>query len=82
MNVTIYSTTTCSFCHVLYTWLDNNNIPFRKVLTDEDPAGMEEFMSVCDGAISVPLTVITDEHGVQTKITGLDRPKLKVALGL
>jgi glutaredoxin 3 len=82
MDVTIYSTTTCGFCHVLYSWLEENNIKFKKIMTDEDPGGMEEFLQVCEGSIAVPLTIVTDKDGNKTKITGLDRPKFKKVLGI
>jgi glutaredoxin 3 len=82
MDVLIYSTTTCSFCHTLYSWLDNNKIKFKKILIDEDPAGMEEFMAVCDGVIGVPLTVITDKDNVKIKITGVDLRKFRSALSV
>lgn len=41
---------------------------------------MEKFIEVSDGSIAVPLTVITDESGKQTKITGFDRLKFKQLL--
>jgi glutaredoxin 3 len=82
MDVTIYSTTTCSFCHALYSWLDDNNVKFKKIMTDEDSDGMEKFLEVCDGSIAVPLTVITDNTGQQTKIVGFDRKKLKAVLNI
>jgi hypothetical protein len=66
----------------LYSWLDDNNVKFKKILTDEDSDGMEEFLKVCDGSIAVPLTVITDDTGKQTKISGFDRPKFKAILGI
>ncbi len=82
MNITIYSTTTCSFCHALYSWLDKQNIPFKKVVTDDDPAGMAEFMSVNDGNFGVPFSVIEDDAGNITKILGFDQGKFKKVLGI
>lgn len=82
MNITIYSTTTCATCHLVTSWLDKKEIPYAKLNTDEDPNAMMEFMSVNDGAIGVPFTVITDDQGVQTKIVGFDQGKFKSALGL
>jgi len=63
-------------------WLDSKNITYKKVVTDEDPAGMMEFMKVNDGAIGVPFTVIKDGDGNTTKISGYDQGKFKQVLGL
>lgn len=82
MNVTIYSTTTCATCHLVTSWLDKNQIPFTKKNTDIDEAAMDEFMTVNDGMIGVPFTVITADDGAQTKIMGFDQAKFKTALNL
>ena len=82
MDITIYSTTTCTFCHVLTVWLDQHKISYTKKITDEDPVAMEEYLSVSDGAIGVPFTVIKDAHGKVTKILGFDQKKFKETLGL
>ena len=39
-------------------------------------------MNVNDGAISVPLTIIKDGSGNETKISGFDQGKFKQVLGL
>jgi len=82
MNITIYSTTTCAFCHVLTAWLDKENIAYTKKNTDEDETALAEFMSVNDGMMGVPFTVIKDNDGKETKILGFDQPKFKQALGI
>ena len=82
MSIVIYSTSTCSACEVLMEWLDKQGISYDHKITDEDPAAMAEFMSVNDGMIGVPFTVITAEDGTQTKISGYDQLKFKQALGL
>ena len=82
MDIKIYSTTTCAFCHALTEWLDAKGFPYKKVNTDEDPAEMAEFMSVNDGNVGVPFTVITATDGSMTKIVGFDQRKFKEALGV
>ena len=79
-SVTIFSTTTCSSCKVLMTWLDKENDPFSKKMTDQDEGAMAEFMIVNDGAFGVPFTVIEYESGPKTKIIGFDKSKFKEAL--
>jgi glutaredoxin len=82
MEITIYSTTNCAACHQLTSWLDSQDKAYTKKITDEDPAAMVEFMSVNDGMIGVPFTVIKGDDGAATKITGFDLPKFKQTLGL
>lgn len=82
MDITIYSTTTCGFCHALMTWLDKENISYTNKVTDQDPAAMSEFVTVSDGMLSVPFTVIKDSEGNETKISGFDQGKFKQVLGL
>ena len=82
MEIIIYSTTTCAFCHVLTAWLDKQNIPYTKKNTDEDESALAEFMSVNEGNLGVPFTVIKDDSGNETKILGFDQPKFKHALGI
>lgn len=77
MNITVYSTTTCSTCHILTQWLDKQGLTYVKKNTDEDPAAMAEFMAVNDGMIGVPFTVITQDDGSQVKFSGYDIAELK-----
>ena len=82
MHVTVYSTTTCTFCGALRAWLDEHDVPYDYKLTDEDPTLMREYLQVSDGIIGVPFTVIEDNTGKTFKILGFDKPKLRVALEL
>lgn len=82
MQVTIYSTTTCATCHLVTSWLEKNKVPFTKKNTDVEPDAMVEFMSVNDGTIGVPFTVISSDDGSVTKILGFDQSRFKQALGM
>ncbi|CAN5145529.1 hypothetical protein BH09PAT3_BH09PAT3_0780 [soil metagenome] len=82
MNITIYSTTTCSTCHILTQWLDKQNIDYTKKVTDEDDTAMMEFMSVNDGMVGVPFTVIEGDDGQVTKFTGYNIAELKTLLNV
>ena len=79
-NITIYSTSTCSACETLTQWLDKIGQTYTKKITDTDDAIMMEFMSVNDGMVGVPFTVITSDDGTETKISGYDQKKFKEAL--
>lgn len=80
MNITIYSTSICAACVTLESWLDKIGQKYEKKVTDQDPAVMAEFMSVNEGMIGVPFSVITDDNGTQTKISGFDQAAFKKAL--
>ena len=82
MEIKIYSTSTCSTCHVLANWLDKQGIKYTKKITDEDPEAMVEFMSVNDGFLGVPFTIVKDKDGNETKIEGFEPAKFKLALGI
>jgi len=81
-SVTVFSTTTCSSCKVLMSWLEKENVSYVKKMTDEDEEAMAEFMKVNDGAFGVPFTVIEYESGPETKIIGFHKSKFKEALRL
>ncbi len=80
MNIVIYSTSICASCVTLENWLDKQAIAYEKKITDTDPAIMTEFMEVNDGMIGVPFTVVTDDDGTETKISGFDPSEFKQVL--
>ncbi len=82
MNITIYSTSTCTYCHALSAWLDEQKIDYKKIVIDKDDGGMALFMAVNEGAISVPLTIIKDASGNENKVSGFDKEKFKQVLGI
>lgn len=82
MDITIYSTSICAACETLTRWLSKNNIKYVKKITDADPSIMMEFMSVNNGMIGVPFTVISKEDGSEIKISGFDQKKFKEVLNI
>jgi glutaredoxin-like protein NrdH len=69
----VYSSTNCTYCKQLKTYLTEQNIPYEERNIDENPAYGEELYSM--GMMSVPVTVI-GEH----KILGLNPARIKKAL--
>ncbi len=82
MSITIYSTTICAACHSLTQWLDKMDQTYTKRITDADPEAMNDFMSVNDGMIGVPFSVVTKDDGSVVKISGFDQKKFKEALAI
>lgn len=82
MHVTIYSTTNCAACNMLTKWLDQKQVPYTKKVTDTDPDIMEEFMSVNDGMVGVPFSIVINDEGEETKISGYVPSHFQSALAL
>lgn len=80
MEITIYSTSICAACETLTRWLTKNNVYYIKKITDQSDQIMTEFMSVNDGMIGVPFTIIKQNDGSITKISGFDPKKFKQVL--
>ena len=82
MNITIYSTSVCAACETLSEWLASKGYTYTKKIVDADASLMAEFMLVNDGMIGVPFSILTDENGTETKISGYDQRAFKAALKL
>jgi glutaredoxin len=81
MKTVIYSTSSCAACHTLTNWLDSKNVSYEKRVIDENSNDMEEFMSLNDGMIGVPFSVIYNDDGkIQSKITGFEPKKFSEVL--
>ena len=75
-NVSIYSTPSCHFCHMVKDFFKENNIAF----TDHNvAANMERRKEMLDksGQMGVPVILIDEEM-----IIGFNKPKVVKALGL
>lgn len=79
MTITIYTTTHCGVCHALMQWLDSKSITYTNKIVDQNDEHMQEYLSVNDGMIGTPFTVI--EHDNNTfKIQGYDQPRFNEIL--
>lgn len=80
-KVTIYSTATCGFCHMLKSYLDSYGIEYTEKRADKDQKlAMELYQK--SGQLGVPFTIIEDDDGKQQGVLGFDRPKINAALGI
>jgi len=70
MNIKIYSTQTCPYCHMAKDYLKAKNIPFVNVDVATDAQGLEEMRKV-SGQMGVPVIVIDNEV-----IVGFNKPKI------
>lgn len=73
-NVTVYTTTTCPYCTMVKGFLSQNNIPFKEVNVENDPATMEMLVSQT-GQMGVPQTEIDGKW-----VLGFDPTRIQEAL--
>ena len=72
--IKVYTTPTCVYCHALMDWLDEKHIKYEEI----DATTSDEAIEL--GISAVPVTIIADADGNETRIVGFDRPALKKAL--
>ena len=80
MNITVYTTSTCPFCNMLTTYLNDKNIEFTEKRVDEDKEAAKEMMSASGGFLGVPFTII-EKDGNRQNIIGFDQNKFDAILG-
>ncbi|MBU4422042.1 glutaredoxin family protein [Candidatus Parcubacteria bacterium] len=80
MKITIYSTTTCPYCHMLKEWLNEKNIEYKNIMVDEDQKGAEEMVKK-SGQMGVPVTII-EKGGKENIVIGFDKEKLSELLDI
>lgn len=78
-TITVYTTATCGFCHMLKSYLEDNKFPFTEKRVDQDYAAAQEMIKK-SGQMGVPFTVITDKDGNEQGILGFDVSRLQQVL--
>ncbi len=75
-KVTVYTTTTCPYCHAEKDYLKSKGVQFEDVNLDEQPHRIQEFVDTCNSH-AVPCTHIVKDDGTALKpIIGLIKPNL------
>jgi glutaredoxin-like YruB-family protein len=80
MNVKIYSTPTCSFCHMAKDYFKANNVSYTDVDVSIDTAQAQEMIEKT-GQMGVPVIII-EKDGTENIVIGFDKEKLASLLGL
>ncbi len=75
-KVTVYSTTTCPYCHMAMDFLKENKVDFESVNLSVQQDRINEMIQL-SGQTGVPVIKIDDQV-----IIGFDRPAIKKALGI
>lgn len=75
MDVTVYTTPTCPYCHQVKEFLSRRGVPFREYDVSVDAAAAAEMVRLT-GQYGVPVTVIDGQA-----VVGFDRARLEALLG-
>jgi glutaredoxin 3 len=78
-NITIFTTNTCSYCVMVKRFLDMKGKSYDVVNLDDNPERQEEALAI-SGALTVPITVVTDENDAKEVIIGYNLSKLAPAI--
>ena len=81
MNIKIYSTPICPYCHLLKDYLKKNNFAFADINVAEDEVAAEEMVKK-SGQMGVPVTIIVTDQGQEEIIAGFDKLRLNHFLGI
>ena len=76
MKVVVYTSPTCTYCHIVEIFLKKNNIAFEEIDITKDKKAKEEVFKKT-GYSTIPITLVGKEY-----VLGWDREKLKKLLGL
>ncbi len=78
-NVTIFTTNTCGYCQMVKKYLGAKGVVYEEVNLDTYPERQAEAISL-SGAMTVPVTVVTQEDDSQDVIVGYNLARLAPAV--
>jgi glutaredoxin 3 len=79
-DITIFTTNTCSYCGMVKRFLDMKGQNYQVVNLDEHPERNQEAYELSDGALTVPITVITKQDDSKEVVVGYNLGKLAPAI--
>lgn len=79
-KITIFTTNTCAYCHMVKKWLGHKGLEYEEVNVDEEPERRQEAFEA-SGQLAVPVTVITKEDDSKQVVVGYNLAKLAPAIG-
>ena len=82
-HVTIYTTTTCHFCHLAKNWFQEHGIEYKEKNVESDAAAQREMIEKT-GQFGVPVIEIAGETPGEEPayLIGFDREGLAAHLGV
>ena len=79
-NITVFTTTTCTYCSMVKKFLDMKGHKYEVVNLDEHPERTQEAMEASNNALTVPITVITKQDDTQHVVVGYNLAQLAPAI--
>ncbi len=79
-KLTMYTTATCGYCHMLKNYLKDRGVEYEEKRADQDQNLAIELYQL-SGQLGVPFTVVEKDDGSKEGILGFDRPKIDQVLG-
>jgi len=76
MQIKVYSTPTCHFCHMVKDFLDKNNVLYENIDVSIDETKAKEMVDKT-GQMGVPVIIITKDDGREEIIIGFQESKLR-----
>ncbi len=80
-KLTIYSTATCGYCHMLKSYLKQHNVAFEEKHADQDQKLAMELYQI-SGQLGVPFTIVENDDGSKEGILGFNKPRFDTVLEL
>lgn len=81
MQVKIYSTPICPYCHMLKDYLKGKAIQFEDINVAADEAAADEMVAK-SGQMGVPVSIITKDDGAEEVIIGFDKARINQILSI
>ncbi len=78
-DITIYTTNTCAYCVMVKRWLQAKGVGYNEVNLDENPDRQQEALEI-SGALTVPVTVVTNHDDSRQVVVGYNLAQLAPAL--
>lgn len=78
-NITIYTTDTCSYCPMVKRYLKSKGLPYDEVNLEKHPERQAEVFAK-SGALTVPVTIVTQQDDSQEVVVGYNLSRLAPAI--
>lgn len=78
-NITVFTTSTCSYCPMVKRYLQSKGLSYDEVNLEEHPDRQAEVLQM-SGALTVPITVVTKTDDSQEVIVGYNLQRLAPAV--
>ena len=79
-SITIYSTPTCAYCHMLMEWLKEKSVAFTKKDITVDEAAYHEAIAKAHQPVVPIVSIVGDDAKDETVIIGFDQPRIEKKL--